>query len=152
MATIVVCYWPRAGFGETCNKFSCSDSPWITKKKKKKNHPKNIPLKTVPSRGDPLLSMYPQISQILDQTPSSRNLSVKSKLSPSSGSVSLRQLSPRDHKVLRSFLFQEYHWLAFLKNIKILKASGKIANEFIYANSAFHAFYPPRKYPIESVL
>ena len=121
-------------------------------KKKKKNHPKKITLKTIPSRGDPLLSMYPQISQILDQTPSSRNLSVKSKLSPCNGSISMRQLSPRDQKVLRSFLFQRYHWLAFLKNIKILKASGKIANEFIYANSAFHAFYPPRKYPIVSVL
>ena len=100
----------------------------LQKKKKKKNHPKNIPLKTVPSRGDPLLSMYPQISQILDQTPSSRNLSVKSKLSPSSGSVSLRQLSPRDHKSFKIFSIPRVPLIGIsqkYQNIKSFRKNSK---------------------------
>ena len=53
MTKIVVCYWPHAGFGETCNKFSCSKSPRIPKLKKQKNHPKKYTpsssIKHVPS-------------------------------------------------------------------------------------------------------
>ena len=67
MTIIVVYYWPHAGFGETCNKFSCSKSPRITKKRIIQ---RNISLKTTTPRSN-LLSVYPQISQILDQTPSS---------------------------------------------------------------------------------
>ena len=65
MTIIVVCYRPHAGFGETCNKFSCSKSPRITKKIER-----NIPLRTITTRSNPV-SVYPQIRQILDQTPSS---------------------------------------------------------------------------------
>ena len=65
MKTIVVCYWPHVGFGETCYKFSCSKSPWITKKKIIQ---RNITLRTITPRDNPLLSMYSHINQILDQT------------------------------------------------------------------------------------
>ena len=61
MLIIVVCYWLHVGSGETCNKFSCSKSPRITKK--------IIPLRTITPRSNPL-SKHSQISQILDQTPS----------------------------------------------------------------------------------
>ena len=37
MSIIIECYWPYAWLCETCNKFSCSKSPRITKEK---NHPK----------------------------------------------------------------------------------------------------------------
>ena len=68
MTIMVVCYWPHAGFGKTSNKFSCSKSPWITKKRIIQ---RNIPLRTYTPRGNPLLSVYPQITQILDQSLSS---------------------------------------------------------------------------------
>ena len=66
MTIVVVCYWPDVGFSETCNKFSCSMSPKITKKKKRITHTsknyysKEYSIKHVPSK-----------SQILDQTPTS---------------------------------------------------------------------------------
>ena len=50
MTIIVLCYWPHAGFGENFNKFSCSKSPWITKKRIMQ---KNIPLTTITPSSKP---------------------------------------------------------------------------------------------------
>ena len=52
-------------FSETCSKFSRSKSPRVTKKRIIQ---RNIPLRTITPRGNPL-SIQPQISLILDQTP-----------------------------------------------------------------------------------
>ena len=58
---IIVCYSPPAGFGEIFNR-----SPRTTKNRIIQ---KNMPLRTTTQRTNPL-NMYPQISQILDETSS----------------------------------------------------------------------------------
>ena len=55
MKTIVVCYWPHAGFGEICYKFSSSKSPWIIKK----YHPKKYNPKNYYSKGQSIFKHAP---------------------------------------------------------------------------------------------